>query len=114
MTPPSGWVATHLLDGDELATLGPLYHVAPRAIVEANGTTWSTPAINAWVLRTGGITLTNGQPVFARTSIIFLPAGGPRAAVAAPSPSTSSKAAGGLGLLALLAAGAFAIFGGKR
>lgn len=138
---PLGWVKSALVDGDELGSyvkdhvgaydileevahshnLSQLYGLQPRDIVEGNGVSWSTPAINDWVLRTGGKKLSNGQPVFASTSVIFLPPGGPRkqvtAAVDHPTASSVGKVlaivGGGLAALGALGAG-IAIWRGRR
>lgn len=108
------FVPTRLRDGDELGSfaghvveksrnLSMLYGLTPRQIVEANGVSFTTSAIDEWVLRTGGKRLSNGQPVFSSSSVILLPEGGPRPAVGAP-PSTPAPVAvgAGFGLLAAL------------
>lgn len=112
-------VLSHLLDGDELGQLrdvngkplgalvppshdlAALYRTTARAIVEANGVRFRTADIDAWVMDTGGKRLSNGQPVFAATSRILLPAGGARSPVTSTGPSTGAVAAGGGGLLLL-------------
>lgn len=86
------WVPTRLRLGDMLGgaatvadDLAKLYQVTPRQIVEANGIAWGTPTINAWVKATGGVTLSNGQPVFSGASVILLPPDGPRPRSTTPS-----------------------------
>lgn len=114
------WIPVRLQAGDELGSqpghtparghdLAALYGLTARAIVEGNGVRWDATAINAWVLRTGGVKLSNGQPVFSAASIIRLPAGGPRPAVTPPATATTqpSKAKWVFGgLLATAAAAA--------
>lgn len=94
------WAAAHLLDGDELGStstrnvvgahdLARLYGVTAQEIVARNGVQFTSSAIDAWVLRTGGKKLSNGQPVFTARSVILLPIGGPRA----PASSAPAEAA---------------------
>lgn len=86
---PLGWVKTRLRTGDELGSFGShkvppehdlarLYGISAQKIVEGNGVIFDTEPINEWVMRTGGKRLSNGQEVFADTSVIYLPPGGPR------------------------------------
>lgn len=88
-THPLGWVKTALQDGDELGAfpghsvpalhdLAALYGISAKEIVEGNGVVFDADPIDRWVLDTGGKQLSNGQPVFAKTSVIWLPPNGPR------------------------------------
>lgn len=117
----SGWIPTRLQQGDELATLAPLYNTSAQAIVEGNDTVFDTPSINAWVLATGGVTLSNGQPVFGDNSVIFLPPGGPRSPAVGGSPVGGTflagfpgGALGALGALGLLGLGGLALARRKK
>ena len=129
----AGWVPTKLLMGDELDStpghtvdpshrLALLYNTSAQAIVEGNGILFDTNSINAWVLQTGGVTLSDGQPVFSNNSVILLPPGGPRPSadgsggvVGPPAPSGVQEAGlspfvvGAFGLVALVL-----LLGGKK
>lgn len=67
------WVPTKLQLGDTLANLAADRKVSPQEIVKQNGVAWSTAAINAWVLKTGGTLLKSGAAVFTNNSTILLP-----------------------------------------
>lgn len=95
--------------GDSLETLAAEYGTSAERICEWNGVAFTVAAINAWVLSSGGKRLTydpqrpvpgepgKGWPVFTDSSVIKLPASGPRAC--ASKGAVVVAKAGGSGLL---------------
>lgn len=89
---PTGWCETRVRSGDTLASLAarflPALSIddAAKKIATVNGVVWSTPAINEWVIATGGVWLkqapgggtvtgspTGGWAAFSASSQIILP-----------------------------------------
>lgn len=118
---PLGWVPCRLLLGDELGdqprinhfpprnhNLEKLYRLSPQQIVDGNGVAFRSAEIDAWVMETGGVRLTNGQAVFSSASVIFLPPNGPRLPVAPTKPPASTGAR--IGIFALLALAGWALW----
>ena len=69
----AAFTQTRLQLGDTLASLAAQYGISAKEIVTGNGVAFTTSAIDAWVIATGGIRLSNGQAVFSGNSTILLP-----------------------------------------
>lgn len=75
VTEPSSepWVQKATKSGDTLASLAAAYGTTPQEIVRQNGVAFNSTAINAWVMRAGGVMLSTGWAVLTDRSAILLP-----------------------------------------
>ena len=108
----SKWVPTRLRLNDRLGggpddhDLSKLFHVTPREIAAQNGTTFTTAAVNEWVVRTGGELMPTGVTRFTDDSVILLPANGPRQMVnVVPDSPINKWWIGGVSLVLLIGGG---------